>query len=376
MAHGGRRWIAPTLAGLALAALVACQREDPQIRALTEQAAQADEASQQLRQAWSAQFKRLALVGVRDLRLDASPMLLTPAQKRALEARLRIEKDSSRRGLLQEVLDKEAELRTLSDRVMDLKAALPPPEIAQANDSHYGLALRFLQGRGLSEEAARKALSHVPLSERMAPGFEVYHFYVHGEYGTWVSQGGAAVSPRELDRREPDPLPGQRDAAVATSRRLQKQLGVLENQKRLIEREISGIQAERLGFLEGQARLRWENADQLARLNSLHYLVGVRAALEAEGIIEVPLFGLDRSGPAWRDAAFTQHLDLRTGTTLVIRAQELGLTRIGKVIVVPGSYTAGEHYRLTLSADGQAATVELLALPRFKNDKVVFAVED
>jgi hypothetical protein len=375
MPRGGHRWFAP-LPGIALVTFTACQREDPEIRALTEQAAQADEAAQQLRQAWSAQFRRLALVGVRDLRLDASPLLLTAEQKRALEARIRVERDSSRRALLQEVLDKEAELRALSDRLLGMKAALPPPEIAGANDSHYGLALRFLKGQGLSEEAARKALSRVPLSERMAPGFEVYHFYVRGEYGTWVCQGGAAISPRELDRREPDPLPRQRDAAVAAGRRLQKQLGILEGQKRQIEREISAIQAERLGFLEGQARLQRENADQLARLNSLHYLVGVRAALEAGGIIEIPLFGLDHSGPNWRDAAFTRHLDLRTGTALVIRAQELGLKRIGRVIVVPGSYTAGEHYRLTLDADGQAATVELLAPPRFKNDKVVFAVEE
>lgn len=373
MGRAGRHWLMPT--SLA-AVLLACQREDPQIRALTEQAAQADEAAQQLRRAWSAQFRRLALIGVRDLRLDASPMLLTPAQKRALEARIQVERDSSRRGLLQEILDKEAELQALSDRLMGLKAALPPPEIARANESHYGLALRFLLGRGLTEDAARKMLSHVPLSERMAPGFEIYHFYVHGEYGTWVSQGQAAISPRDLDRREPNPLPRQRDAAVATSRRLQKQLGVLEDQKRQIEREISAIQAERLGFLEGQARLRWENADQLAQLNSLHYRVGVRVALEAEGIIEVPLFGLDHSGPNWRDAAFTSHLDLRTGATLVIRAQELGLKRIGRVIVVPGSYRPGEHYRLTLDPNGQAATVDLLALPRFKNDKVVFAVEE
>jgi len=376
MARAGHRGFVPRLLVLAPAAFLACQREDPQIRVLTEQAAQADEAGRQLRQAWSAQFRRLALVGVRNLRLDASPMLLTAEQKRALEARLRTERDSSRRGLLQEILDKEAELQALSDRLMGLKAALPPPEIARANDSHYGLALRFLKGRGLPEEAARRALSQVPLSERLAPGFEVYHFYVHGEYGTWVSQGGAVVSPRDLDRQEPDPLPRQRDAAVAASRRLQRQLGVLENQKREIEREISSIQAERLGFLEGQARLQWENADQLARLNSLHYRVGGRAALEAEGIIEVPLFGLDHSGPKWRDAAFTQHLDLRTGATLVIRAQDLGLKRIGKVIVVPGSLLAGEHYRLTLGADGQTATVDLLAPSRFKNEKVVFAVEE
>ncbi len=102
----------------------------------------------------------------------------------------------------------------------------------------------------------------------------------------------------------------------------------------------------------------------------------MRSALEAEGLIEVPLFGLDRSGPRWRDAAFTRHLDLRTGTSLVIRAQDLGLKRIGQVVVVPGSLLAGEHYRLTLDPNRTTATVDLLAPARFKNEKVVFAVEE
>ncbi|HEX4846445.1 MAG TPA: hypothetical protein VFV26_09520 [Geothrix sp.] len=353
---------------------VACKREDPQIRALTEKASQADEASQQLRQAWSEQFRRLGLAGIRDLRSEADPLLLTEDQKKALEARVHEEKDNSRRGLLREILDKDAELRAFHDRLVDLKATLPAPEIARPNDSHYGLALRFLRRQGQSDTEARRALSRVVISDRIAPGFEVYHFYANGEYGTWVSQGTASITPRSLARQNPDPLVGERNQAVAAGRRLQRELRVLESQKQSIEQEIAAIQAERRLVLEGHTRLQSENAQQLARLNSLHYLVGVQDALEREGIIEVPLFGKDQSGPTWRDAAFTQNLDLRSGHTLIIRAQDLGLRQISKVNVVPGSYTQGEHYRLTLSADRQTATVELLALPRFKNDKVVFAV--
>jgi hypothetical protein len=355
---------------------VACKREDPQILALTAKASQADEAAQQLRQAWSEQFRKLGLAGVGDLRFEANPLLLTEDQKKALEARIRIEKDTSRQGLLREILEKDAELRTLNENLVDLKAALPAPEIARPNDSHYGLALRFLKSHGRSDAEARKALSRVIISERLAPGFEVYHFYVNGDYGTWVSQGTAPITPRSLARQNPNPLIGERDQAVAVGRRLQRELRILENQKQGIEQEIAAIQAERALVLEGQARLQSENAGQLARLNSLHYLVGVQDTLEKEGIIEVPLFGKDQSGSNWRDAAFTQHLDLRIGHTLIIRAQDLGLPHIGKVSVVPGSYTQGEHYRLSLSSDRQTATVELLTLPRFKNDKVVFAVAE
>jgi len=377
MVVAGRRLFSSLLVMASLpTAFVACKREDPEIRALTEKAAQADEAAQQLRQAWGEQFRRLTLAGVKDLQSEANPLLLTDDQKRTLEARVRIEKDNSRRGLLREILDKNLELQALNDRLMSCKAALPAPEIARPHDSHYGLALRFLKTHGHSDAEARKALSRVIISERLAPGFEVYHFYIHGEYGTWVSQGTASISPRSLARQNPDPLVGERDQAVAVGRRLQRELRILESQKQGIEQEIAAIQAERALVLEGHARLQSENAEQFARLNSLHYLVGVQDALEKEGIIEVPLFGKDQSGRNWQDAAFAQNLDLRSGHTILIRAQDLGLRQISKVSVVPGSYTQGEHYRLTLSADRQTATVELLTLPRFKNDKVVFAVAE
>lgn len=377
MIRGDRRWLAPFLGAASLPMVfVACKREDPQIRALTEKAAQSDEASRQLRQAWSEQFHRLTLARVQNLHFGTALLLLTGEQKKALEARVRIEKDSSRRGLLREILDKDTELQALSDRLQSLKAALPPPEIAKPNDSHYGLALRFLRSQGQTDAQARKAISRVILSERLAPGFEVYHFYVNGQYGTWVAQGAAAISPVDLVNEPPDDLASERNRVVAMGRRLQRELALLEAQKQGIEQEIATIQAERARFLDGRNQLQSEHDQQVARLNALHYLVGVREALVEKEIIRVPLFGLPASGRNWGDAVFTHDLDLREGHTILFHAQDLGLRQISKVTVVPGSYALDEHYRLTLSLDRQTAIVELLAPPRFKNDKVVFAVED
>lgn len=377
MARGGRRWFAPVLvmAGLSTAFL-ACKREDPRIRALTEKAAQADDAAQQLRQAWVEQFDRLTRAGVKSPPFGTSLMLLTTEQKQALEARVRLEKDNSRRGLIREILEKDLELRALSEKLAGLKAGLPEPELVKPNDSHYGLALRFLLGRGCSEAQARQILSRAVLAERLAPGFEVYHFYENGNYATWVSQGRATVSPGDLVDQDPAPLAEARDEAVAAGRRLQRELGLLMEQKRQIEADIAAIQAERKRVLEGRDQLQSENAKLTSRLNSLHYLVGVRDTLEKEGIIEVPLFGKDLSGRNWRDGVFTRNLDLRSGHTILIRAQDLGLKQIRQVSVVPGSHLPDQHYRLTLSADRQTATVELLTLQRFKNDKVVFAVSE
>lgn len=360
-----------------LAVLPGCRKEDPRIRELTEQAAHADEASQALRRAWVEQLGRFARIHLADPPPGPPLMLLSQEQKRALEARVGLERDSSRRALLLEVLAKDAELGALQAELAQLKARLPEPEIARRNDSHYGLALRFLLGRGCTAEQARALLSRVTISERIAPGYEVYHFLVDGAYGTWVAQGAAPVSPRELvDDGDRLQLLSERDRAVGRGGRLQKELAALEREKQAIERDMTALRLEHRQALEGGLLLQADNAHQLARLNALHYLVGVRETLERDGIIETPILDRDRSGRNWHDTLFTESLDLRTGTTLQIRARDLGLKCIGSVSVVPGSYLRGEHYELVLSPDRQTATVELRAPARFKNDKVVFAVAE
>ncbi|HJV22291.1 MAG TPA: hypothetical protein VJ570_06330 [Holophagaceae bacterium] len=373
--RGRSRWGACLLAAALPSLGLACRREDPEIKALTEKAAHTDEASRELRQAWSEQLKRLARAGVMDPPQGDQLMLLTEDQRRALETRIRLEKDSSRRAILREALEKDGEIRSLQARLAEVRAGLPQPDVVQRNDSHYGLALHFLKRRGVPEGEARALLSRVTISERIAPGFEVYHFYLHGTYGTWVAQGTAPFSPQDLARQDLDrmgPAPGR---GPELRQRLQKELDLLEGQKRGIEREMLAIQEERRSLLEGRAQLQTDHERQLERLNSLNYLVGTRQELEREGIIEIPLFDKDRSGPNWRDEVFTRSLDLRTERTLLIQAKELGLPRITRVLVVPGSYLEDEHYRLSISPDRQSATVELLAPLRFRNDKVVFAVQ-
>jgi predicted nucleic acid-binding Zn-ribbon protein len=371
----------PTLALALMAASIlmvstACKREDPQIRELTQKAAEADKANQQLNQAGAEQQKKLAQAGVNDIRPNAETLQLTDDQKKALEERIKNEKNSSYQALLQEVLDKDKDIKDLNSKLAKLKADLPKPDIARPNDSHYGMALRFLKKKGVPEAEAKKLVSRVAIMEKLAPGFEVYHFYANGTYGTWVAQGHAKITPNDLTRQEREKVEGERDEAVAQNEKLQEEVTDLESQKQKITEEIAGLQTERANLIEERTKLQADNTVQLAKLNSLHYVVGVRDALKSEGVIEIPVFAKDRAGKNWRDEVFTQSLDLRTGKSITIKAADLGLKKIGKVNVVPGSYLKDEHYKLTISADKQSATVELITVSRFKNDKVVFAVTD
>jgi hypothetical protein len=366
------------LAGLAsvFMLLTACKREDPQIRELTEKAAAADKASQQLQQAGSEQQKKLQQAGVNDIRPNADTLQLTEEQKKALEERIKNEKNSSYQALLQEVLDKDKEIKDLNAKVAKLKADLPKPDMARENDSHYGLAIRFLRKKGVSESEAKKLVSNVNLMEKLAPGFEVYHFYANGVYGTWVAKGRAKITPNELQKQEREKIEGERDTAVAENEKLQEEVLDLADQKKKLSEDIEGLRTERASLIEERAKLQGENATQLAKLNSLHYVVGNRDQLKKDGIIEIPVFAKDRAGKNWRDEVFTQSLDLRSNDTIILKAADLNLKKIGKVNVVPGSYVKDEHYTLTISADKTSATVKLLNKERFKNDKVVFAVAE
>jgi len=371
----------PTLALALLAASflmvsTACKREDPQIKELTEKAAEADKAGQQLNQAGSDQQKKLAQAGVNDIKPNAETLQLSDEQKKALEERIKNEKNSSYQALLQEVLDKDKEIKDINSKLAKLKADLPKPDVARPNDSHYGMALRFLKKKGVPEAEAKKLVSRVAILDKLAPGFEVYHFYANGTYGTWVSQGRAKISPNDLVRQEREKVEGERDEAVAQNEKLQEEVTDLASQKQKIEEEIVGLRSERMSLVEERAKLQSDNAAQVSKLNSLHYLVGKRDTLKTDGVIEIPVFAKDRAGKNWRDEVFTQSLDLRSAKTITIKAADLGLKKIGKVSVVPGSYVKDEHYKLTLSEDKQTATVELINASRFKNDKVVFAVTE
>lgn len=364
-------------AGLLLLA-PACRRsgEDKEIRDLSQKAAELDKLSQQASASGADQSRKLKEAGVNDVRPDAATLQLTEEQKSALEARIKAEKSSSYQALLQEVLDKDKEIKGLNGKIAQLRAVLPRPDVAKANDSHYGMAMRFLRKKGVPEEKARELISRVLIMDKMAPGFEVYHFYSHGVYGSWVSQGKAAISPTQLQAEERAKVEGERDTAVEKGRQLEEEVADLNAQKAKITADIEALRTEKESMIKEMDSLSSANEAQKARLNSLHYVVGERKALEKDGIIVVPVFAKDRAGANWSDGVFTKTLDLRNSDTLTLTAADAGLQKIGKVSVIPGSLEKDKHYTLAISQDRTTATVKILVKDRFLNEKVVFALSD
>jgi hypothetical protein len=367
---------AMTLATLVLAP--ACRRsgEDKEIRDLSQKAAELDKLSQQAGTAATEETRKLKAAGVNDVRPDAATLQLTDEQKAALEDRIKAEKNSSYQALLQEVLDKDKELKTLNDKISRLRAVLPKPDIAKPNDSHYGLAMRFLRKKGVSEEKAKALISRVLIMEKLAPGFEVYHFYNNGVYGSWVSQGRAEISPTELQAEQKAKIEGERDVANEKAAKLAEEVADLNAQKEKITADLESLRVEKTNIIKEIDGLSATNEAQKANLNSIHYVVGNRKALEEQGVIVVPMFAKDRAGTNWSDGVFTQALDLRSKDTLTLTAAQAGLKKISKVTVVPGSLEKDKHYSLAIAQDQASVTVKILVKDRFRNEKVAFALSD
>jgi len=356
----------------------ACKKtgEDKEIHDLSQKAAELDKMSQKANVAGADQRTKLKEAGVNDIRPNAETLQLTPEQKAALEERIKAEKNSSYQALLQEVLDKDKEIKELNEKITKLRAVLPRPDIAKSNDSHYGMAMRFLKRKGVPEEKAKQLISRVLIMDKMAPGFEVYHFYNNGVYGTWVSQGKAAITPTELQAEEKAKIEGERDVAQAEVSKKSEELTDLNAQKAKLMADIDALRSEKTNMIKEMEGLNASNEAAKAKLNSLHYVVGDRKALEKDGVIVVPIFAKDRAGSNWTDGVFTKALDLRSTDTITITASEVGLKKIGKVSVVPGSIEKDKHYTLTVSEDKATAVLKLLVKDRFKNEKVVFAVSE
>ena len=350
--------------------------ENPEIQDLSQKAAELDKLSQTANVSGADQSRKLKEAGVNDVKPNPETLQLTEPQKVALEARIKAEKNSSYQALLQEVLDKDKEIQELNGKMSKLRAVLPRPELAKENDSHYGMAMRFLKKRGVHEDKAKQLISRVLIMDKLAPGFEVYHFYSNGVYGSWVTQGKAAVSPTELQADAKAKLEGERDTATAQGDKLREELADLNAQKEKISAEVAGLQTEKTNMIKELEGLSATNEAQKAKLNSLHFVVGERKSLENKGIIVVPVFAKDRAGANWADSVFTKAMDLRSQDTLIISASELGMTSIGKISVIPGSLQKDKHYSVSYTEDKRVATIKILNKERFRNEKVVFAVTD
>ena len=341
---------------------------------LVKKVAEAQTAEGQAQAAAKAQAEALAKAG---LQPNAAVIQLTPDQRTLLESRVKNEKDNSTAALIQEILDRDKQIGELTTKVAHLRSELPKPQIATEKDNHFAMAVRYLKGRGISEEKAKELAARANIMEDLQPGWQVYHQYMGGTYLTAVTQGKAVVGPTEYLHNQRAALEQARDENMAKAHDLADQVDGLVAQRVKVQEEVDSLRTEKTSLLSQVNELSTLSQSQKAKLNSLHYLIGQRKQLVDEGVIVVPIFAKDRMGPKALASRFVKDLPLDAPNPEVqIKASDLGLTKISKVNVVPGSLVKDQQYTVTLTEDRKSATIRILDPERLRNDRVVFAVTD
>ena len=262
---------------------------------------------------------------------------LSEQERELLQRKMNQEGDISVRSILKDILEKEAEIIQLKRKIDKIEAVLPTPHVVTKGETHFIIALNYLVNeKGVPEDKAREIIDKTSLFDDLLPGFKVWNFYSGREYGSFVTQGSAAISPYEAKQRVRQRMIATRDKAI-----------------------------EKLSTKEEEYQ---------KQINSLHYRVDSKKKLIDEGILEQKLF----KSPKLKDVApenFIHAIDLRETDTITITAADFELKRMKKITLYPRFYNEGKDYEIIISKDRQTASLIIRDKEKFKNERIVVSVE-
>jgi regulator of replication initiation timing len=304
-------------------------------------------------------------------RLDG--VSLSDDQAGLLRTMLANEQDVTLKGLLQSLLDTEKNTRDLERQIAELKAQLPAPSVVSRGDSHLGLAADWLaKNHGLEKAEAEKLARRSLLTENLAPGMEVWHFYADGVYASSVTQGTAKVSPYLLNVRAMKKLQQERDDAMALAQSLEAELTVLEATRDQLQSSLASLETRHREVVAERDDLQVENTELIEDDESVWYYVDTKRRLRDKDILRPAGIRLKD----WRKDLFTERIDLRRTDSLEIYAEDFGTAKIRGLSLLPdGMWTEGRDYTVELNETGTRATLHLDSVDKFKNEAFVLVLK-
>jgi hypothetical protein len=320
-----------------------------------------------------AQFLELAAAFEERTGRKLDGVQLSAGQADLLQTMLSDEEDISLRGLLQQIIDTRTHINELEDEIDLVKSELPTPTMVERGDTHLGLAADYLmKNHGLTKKEADELAARSLLTNNLAPGMEVWHFYADGVYGTTVTQGTARVSPFFLNVRETRTLRSERDEALALAASLEAEITVLEATRDQLRDDLQAT-IEQRDDLQYERDILEDDKEQLVEADeSAYFYVDTTRRLREKDILAPAGMRLKD----WRKDLFTQRLDLRTQTSLRVYAEDFGVRRLRRVILLPKDrFKEGVDYAVSYDDDGAIATIELKTPERFKNDAFVVVLK-
>jgi uncharacterized protein YoaH (UPF0181 family) len=285
---------------------------------------------------------------------------LTDEQRQMLAERIQQERAGTR-TLLQDIIDRDKQIRDLRARASDLSAKLPDHVTARDGDRHDRVAMSYLMSKGVSAQKAFEIVAQLNLEDALVPGFTVWTYYSNGQFGTWVTKGSATVSPQEHQRRLAKLLEDERDAANRTAEELRTQVQGLQAQ-------ASNASAEAGALMSMLEKAEAERKAALATRNTVKYSLGDKKQLQKMKVVDgrLKLLSLEQ--------ADVFSINVAEKTTISVDASNLGLKKIKKVTLVPEVFVPGTDYQVEQDG-GSSATVRLVNLDKFKANQFVIVVE-
>ncbi len=298
---------------------------------------------------------------------------LSAGEAAVLRTMLSKEKDVSTQGLLREILSTRTEIEELQGRIDLLKEQLPTPETVARGDSHLKMATSWLAANhGLEQKEADRLARRALLTDQLAPGMEVWHFYADGVYGTTVSQGTAKVSPYFLNVHKMRTLERERDEALQLAASLEAEIVVLEKTRDSLRRDLARTEQEKREVEMANEELTVERDDLVAEAESVYFHIDTRRRLREKDVI-TPL-GIQLKD--WRKDLFQDKMDLRYDYEIEVQARDFGVPRINGVKLLPtGMYHEGKDYSVSLGEGKRTARITLDNISKFKNSAFVVVLK-
>jgi type II secretory pathway component PulM len=306
---------------------------------------------------------------------EVNIMNLSPEQKKVLEEKIKNEKDVSIKSLLQDILDKNSDIQNLNARVQELETLLPKPHLVEKGENHYQIAMNFLLNeKGVDKARAMELVERTALFEPIVPGFKIWNFYAEDEYGTFVTQGTAPISPNQIQRKVKKDLVDAKDRAIAEKDKLQSDIEEMEARRGELISQLDLLNQEKQNMLTRMSDLNDQNQEMQTALNSVFFAMDLKKNLSEKGIIKG---GFLRSTKLQKvdSALFDRSLDLRGDPRINVAAGDFQLARIRGITIYPGYFKSGVDFKTEFDEASQNATITILDLKKFMSEKIAISIE-
>ena len=271
---------------------------------------------------------------------EVNIMNLSPEQKKVLEDKIKNEKDVSIKSLLQDILDKNNDIQNLNARVQELETLLPKPHMVEKGENHYQIAMNFLLNeKGVDKARAMELVERTALFEPIVPGFKIWNFYAEDEYGTFITQGTAPISPNQIQRKVKKELVDAKDKAIAEKDKLQSDINEMETRRTELISQLDLLNQEKQNMLVKMSDLNDQNQEMQTALNSVYFAIDLRKNLTEKGIIKG---GFLRSTKLQKvdPTLFDKSLDLRGEPKITVAAADFQLGKIKDITIYPSYFKA------------------------------------